>query len=82
MVNTTAQDLSRSVRDPHIVRDELVRRLNDPRLTVVNVMPAESFRAGHIPNSINLPVAEIGGQAHRVLPDPAQEIAVYCAGPT
>jgi len=82
MIHTAAQDLASSGRDRPISRNELAARLNDPRLTVVNVMPEESFRAGHIPGSINLPIAEIDRRARDFLPELAQEVAVYCAGPT
>lgn len=82
MVSSATQNLASSVRDRDISRDELRARLNDPRLAVVNVMPKETFRAGHIPNCINLPVPDINSRAREFLPDLAQEIAVYCAGPT
>jgi rhodanese-related sulfurtransferase len=59
-------------------RDEIRDRLNDPRLTLVNVLPRETFDAARIPGSINLPVAEINERARDVLPDVSQEIAVYC----
>ena len=65
-----------------IAHDELLARLQDPRLAIVYVLPKETFRDGHIPNSINLPLAEIDSRAREVLPDLAQEIAIYCAGPT
>ena len=65
-----------------IAREEILARLQDPALLLVNVMPKETFEAGHIPRSINLPVAEIEKCAHEVLPDMTREIAVYCAGPT
>ena len=65
-----------------ISRDEILARLHDPALLLVNVMPKETFEAGHIPRSISLPVAEIEKCALQVLPDMTREIAVYCAGPT
>ena len=74
--------VSNSMPNPKITRDELRARLADARLAIVNVMPKETFRDGHIPNSINLPIAEIDRRARQVLPDFTQEIAVYCAGPT
>lgn len=82
MVNSASQNLASVVRDRHISRNELRSRLNDPRLAIVNVMPKETFRDGRIPNSINLPAADINSRAREFLPDLAQEIAVYCAGPT
>jgi len=65
-----------------ISREEILARLQDPALWLVNVMPKETFEAGHLPRSINLPVAEIENCARQVLPDMTREIAVYCAGPT
>ena len=65
-----------------ISREEILARLQDPAVLLVNVMPKETFEAGHIPRSINLPVAEIEKCTRQVLPDMTREIAVYCAGPT
>ena len=62
-----------------ISRGELVARLHDRALAIVNVMPADSFKAGHIPGSVNLPVAEIQTRARQLLSNFHQEIAVYCA---
>ena len=39
---------------PEISREEILRRLHDPTLVVLNVLPAEAFSTGHIPGSINL----------------------------
>lgn len=68
--------------DRVISREEILARLQDPSLLLVNVMPKEAFAAGHIPRSINLPVAEIEKRARQVLPDMTREIVIYCAGPT
>jgi hypothetical protein len=62
-----------------ISREEILSRLHDPSLTIVDVLPSSSYEAGHIPGAINLPVAEIEQRAAALLPDPAAEIAVYCA---
>jgi rhodanese-related sulfurtransferase len=67
---------------PAISHDELRSRLRDRALAVVNVMPAETYADGHIPSSINLPVAEIESKANRLIPNLSQEIAIYCSGPT
>jgi rhodanese-related sulfurtransferase len=50
-------------------------------LVILNVMPSETFAAGHIPGSIHLPGAEIEAHARRRISNLDQEIAVYCAGP-
>lgn len=65
-----------------ISRDEIMARLEDRALVVLNVMPKETFADGHIPGSINLPVAEIEAKARALIANLAQEMAVYCAGPT
>jgi rhodanese-related sulfurtransferase len=64
---------------PLISREELLRRLHDPGLIIVDALPASSYEAGHIPGAINLPAAVIGDLARQLLPDPAAEIVVYCA---
>jgi rhodanese-related sulfurtransferase len=67
---------------PQISRDELVARLHDPALTIVNVLPEEAWKAQRIPGSLSLPVAQIAARAAVVLPDRDADIAVYCASPT
>lgn len=67
---------------PQISREELVARLHDPTLTVVNVLPEEAWKAQHIPGSLSLPEAEIPTRAASVLRDRDADIAVYCASPT
>jgi rhodanese-related sulfurtransferase len=62
-----------------ISRDEIKRRLNDPTLTVVDVLVREAYAAEHIPGAINIPLAEIEARAPQMLPDRDAEIAAYCA---
>ena len=63
-----------------IVLSELAARLNDPSLTIVDVLPATAYQQGHIPRAINLPLAEVADRASMILPDKHAEIAVYCGG--
>jgi rhodanese-related sulfurtransferase len=65
-----------------VARDELIEGLRANRLTLVDVLSAESFSANHIPGAINLPVAEISRRAASVLPDRSADIVTYCGGPT
>jgi ArsR family transcriptional regulator len=65
-----------------VTRDELERRLLDPGLTLVDVLPRESFESGHLPGAISLPLSEVDARAREVLPDRSREIIVYCGGPT
>ena len=67
---------------PQISRDELVARLHDPSLTIVNVLPASAWKAQRIHGSLSLPEADIATRAASVLPDRDADIAVYCASPT
>lgn len=63
---------------PQISRDEISRRLNDPSLTIVDVLPAGSYAETHIPGAINLPLEEMRDRARDLLPKFNAEIAVYC----
>ena len=65
-----------------ISREEILARLQDRALVIVNVMPKETFTERHIPGSLSLPVASIEARARQVISNLAQEIAIYCAGPT
>lgn len=67
---------------PQIDRDEMIRRLDDPSLTIVNVLPREAWRAKRIRGSLSLPLAELKDRAASVLPDREADIAVYCASET
>ena len=49
-----------------ITREEILARLNDPSLLLVNVMPKETFEDGHIPRSINLPLSEVETKARQL----------------
>lgn len=67
---------------PEISREEVLARLRDPSLVLLDVLPREAFAGGHIPGSVSLPVAEIPARAGEVLPNLGQEVAVYCAAAT
>lgn len=63
---------------PQISRDELLRRLRDPSLTIVDVLPGSSYADAHIPGAINLPLEDLPESARDLLPKFNAEIAVYC----
>ena len=63
---------------PEISRDELLRRLHDSSLTIVDVLPQASYLEAHIPRAINIPLEQIQTRARELLPDFAADIAVYC----
>jgi rhodanese-related sulfurtransferase/DNA-binding HxlR family transcriptional regulator len=62
-----------------IARDELVPRLREGDLVLVDVRPEEEFEAGHIDGAVSIPIDEF---AERIaeLPEEA-EIIAYCRGP-
>ena len=64
--------------DSEISRDELHRRLHDPKLTIVDVLPSISYAEAHIPGAINLPLEQVHDHARELLPDLNADIAVYC----
>ncbi len=64
--------------DSEISREELHRRLHDPSLKIVDVLPSISFAEAHIPGAINLPLEQLHDHARELLPDLNADIAVYC----
>jgi len=74
---TDVAELSRTIS-----HEEILARLWDRALAIVNVMPRDSFKAAHIPGSLNLPIAAIDARARQLLANLNQEIVIYCAGPT
>lgn len=61
-----------------ISRDEIERRLADPTLLLVDVLPHEAYAAEHIRGAVNLPLAEVEQRAPELLPDRNADIAAYC----
>ena len=78
--NQLGPDQSQSAAE--ISRQEILTRLHDRSLVLLNVLPREAFAMEHIPGSISLPVSELNERAREVLPNILQEIAVYCASAT
>ena len=55
--------------------------ISDNDTVVINALGKDSFRAKHIPGSINIPAEEVEQRAEQVVPDKDQEIIIYCASP-
>jgi hypothetical protein len=53
---------------PEISRQELRRRLRDSSLTIVDVLPSESYAAGHIPGALSLPLELVASRAYELRP--------------
>lgn len=62
-----------------VAQDELVSRLRDGLVTLLDVRPADEFNTGHLPGAVNMPLAELRKRL-RVL-QRRQEIVAYCRGP-
>ena len=58
---------------------ELLRRARDGEVTVLDVRPAEEFRAGHLPGAISIPVSELAARLD-ALPK-RRAVVAYCRGP-
>jgi rhodanese-related sulfurtransferase/DNA-binding transcriptional ArsR family regulator len=61
-----------------VSRKELLRRLRDGLVTVIDTRPHEEFAAGHLPGAINLPLSELKRRLRELPRD--QEIVAYCRG--
>jgi rhodanese-related sulfurtransferase len=57
----------------------LLQRVRAGEVTVLDVRPAEEYRAGHIPGAVSLPLAELKRRLGS-LPK-RREIMAYCRGP-
>lgn len=62
-----------------IASDELLARLRDDTVTLIDVRPEAEYRAGHLPGARNVPLAELEARL-RELPDD-REVIAYCRGP-
>lgn len=62
-----------------VSREELITRLKDGSVTLLDVRPEEEFALGHLPGAINVPV----NQLQRRLADlpKRREVVAYCRGP-
>lgn len=59
--------------------EELLRRVKGGEVTVLDVRPAEEYRAGHLPGAISIPVGELKARLAELRK--SQEIVAYCRGP-
>ncbi len=77
--NFVADTLNQRERLESISRAELLRRLHEGDVTLLDVRPAEEFASGHLPNAINIPVEELASRLPELLKQ--QEVVAYCRGP-
>jgi rhodanese-related sulfurtransferase/DNA-binding HxlR family transcriptional regulator len=62
-----------------LAREELLERVRDGLVTVLDVRPPEEFAAGHVPGAVNIPLGEL--EEHLEELDQEHEVIAYCRGP-
>lgn len=62
-----------------VSRDELLDRLRSGTATVLDVRPEDEFAHGHLPDALNIPLAQLERRLAELPAD--QEIVAYCRGP-
>jgi rhodanese-related sulfurtransferase/DNA-binding transcriptional ArsR family regulator len=79
-VDRVTRDYFEERGEPEAVADkELLRRVRNGEVTILDVRPVEEYRAGHIPDAISIPVNELKSRLEELLKK--REIVVYCRGP-
>jgi rhodanese-related sulfurtransferase len=62
-----------------VSRHELLDRLRCGTATVIDVRPEDEFRHGHLPDALNIPLAQLEQRLAELPAD--REIVAYCRGP-
>ena len=62
-----------------IPREELLERVRNDLVTVIDVRPHEEFAAGHVPGALNIPISQLEEYLQQL--DTTQEVVAYCRGP-
>ena len=60
-------------------REELLSRVKQGLVTIIDVRPASEYDAGHVPGAINMPLDKLNDQLGDF--DSDREIVAYCRGP-
>ncbi len=58
--------------------EELLERIQQGLVTVIDVRPPEEYAAGHLPGAINMPLSELSDRAGELQ---GREVVAYCRGP-
>jgi len=66
-----------------IPRTELLERVRDGLVTVLDVRPSEEYAAGHVPGAVNIPLKELEDRLEELSNQEGEnrEIVAYCRGP-
>jgi rhodanese-related sulfurtransferase/DNA-binding transcriptional ArsR family regulator len=81
---TEVEQITRSYLDERgaleaVDGEELLRRVRQGDVTVLDVRPREEYAAGHVPGAISIPVGELATRL-KELPT-KRDIVAYCRGP-
>ena len=60
-------------------RDDILKRVIERAVTVLDVRPAEEYRAGHIPGALSVPLGQLKELLSKLPKD--QDVVAYCRGP-
>ena len=60
-------------------RNDLLKRVKEGAVTVLDVRPADEYRAGHIPGALSVPLGQLEALLSKLSKD--QEVVAYCRGP-
>jgi rhodanese-related sulfurtransferase/predicted transcriptional regulator len=60
-------------------REELLKKVQRGTVTVLDVRPAEEYRAGHIPSAVSVPLSDL--KRHLAKLPKSREVVAYCRGP-
>jgi rhodanese-related sulfurtransferase/DNA-binding transcriptional ArsR family regulator len=62
-----------------VTREQLLAKIEDGTVTVLDVRPEDEFLLGHIPGALNMPVEQLSERLAELPKD--REIVAYCRGP-
>ena len=62
-----------------IPRDELINRIKEGSVVVLDVRPSEEYSSGHVPGAVNVPLNELEEYLQKL--DTTHEVIAYCRGP-
>lgn len=62
-----------------VSRQELISRLRDGLVTILDVRPEDEFALGHLPGAINIPLGKLKDRLGELSAE--REIIAYCRGP-
>ncbi len=69
---------SRGAMEP-VGAEELLRRVKAGEVTLLDVRPAEEYRAAHIAGALSIPVGELKARIRELPAD--RDVVAYCRGP-